>query len=151
MLRIEPETPLQDAVARLLAEADARSAALYPAESRHGLPAKALAQLGVRFFVARLAGEAVGCGGYLPTGGGIGEVKRLFVVATARGQGIGRALMDRIEVAARQDGIACLQLETGIQSAEALGLYRRLGYGERGPFGPYRPDPLSVFLEKRLA
>ncbi|HEV8436640.1 MAG TPA: GNAT family N-acetyltransferase, partial [Methylomirabilota bacterium] len=34
--------------------------------------------------------------------------------------------------------------------AAALGLYRAAGYVERGPFGDYRPDPLSVFMEKRL-
>ncbi len=28
------------------------------------------------------------------------------------------------------------------------GLYRKLGFKERGPFGPYGPDPLSVFMEK---
>lgn len=29
--------------------------------------------------------------------------------------------------------------------------YQRLGYRERGPFGAYLPNPLSVFMEKRLA
>ena len=43
------------------------------------------------------------------------------------------------------------RLETGIHQPEALGLYRRLGYVERGPFGSYALDPLSVFFEKRLA
>ena len=32
----------------------------------------------------------------------------------------------------------------------ALRLYRRLGYGERPPFGAYAPDPLSGFMEKRI-
>jgi putative acetyltransferase len=43
-----------------------------------------------------------------------------------------------------------LRLETGIHQPEALGLYRAAGFVERGPFGPYRPDPLSVFMEKPL-
>lgn len=150
-MRVEPETPLRDAVAHLLEEADARSAALYPTESRHGLPAAELARLGVRFFVARLDGAAAGCGGYLPTGDGNGEVKRLFVTVAARGRGLGRAIMERIEAASLRDGIACLQLETGGQSVEALALYHRLGYRRRGPFGAWQPDPLSVFMEKRLA
>ncbi len=43
-----------------------------------------------------------------------------------------------------------MRLETGIKSDEALGLYRRSGYIERGPFGAYRADPLSIFMEKVL-
>ena len=41
-----------------------------------------------------------------------------------------------------------LRLETGVLQPEALGLYRKLGYRERGPFGAYAADPLSVFMEK---
>jgi putative acetyltransferase len=33
---------------------------------------------------------------------------------------------------------------------EALGLYRKIGYTETGPFGAYKPDSLSVFMEKKL-
>ncbi len=40
--------------------------------------------------------------------------------------------------------------ETGTRQPEALGLCRRLGYVERGPFGTYAVDPLSVFMETRL-
>jgi putative acetyltransferase len=151
MLSIMRETPDQEEVAALLDAADARSAALYPAESRHGLTRESLVRQGVRFFVARMAGRAVGCGGYLPGAGGCAEVKRIFVDAEARGLGIGRALMRHVEAQARAEGTVVLQLETGVQSVEALGLYRSLGYAERGPFGAYRPDPLSVFMEKPLA
>jgi putative acetyltransferase len=42
-------------------------------------------------------------------------------------------------------------LETGPYQHQALGLYERLGYARRGPYGDYRDDPLSVFMEKRLA
>ena len=33
---------------------------------------------------------------------------------------------------------------------EALALYRARGYVDRDPFGPYVPDPVSVFMEKDL-
>ncbi len=33
---------------------------------------------------------------------------------------------------------------------EAMQLYRRNVYVEIGPFGDYREDPLSVFMEKRV-
>ena len=35
-----------------------------------------------------------------------------------------------------------------MRQPEALALYRRHGYTERGPFGTYQPDPLSTFFEK---
>ena len=50
----------------------------------------------------------------------------------------------------RQRGVELIRLETGVRQPEALGLYRKLGYRERGPFGAYRPDPLSVFMEKSV-
>ena len=43
-----------------------------------------------------------------------------------------------------------LRLETGIHNSDALALYRRGGFAECAPFGDYAPDPLSVFMEKRL-
>ena len=39
-------------------------------------------------------------------------------------------------------------LETGPSQPEAIGLYERLGYRVRGPYGGYPDDPLSVFMEK---
>lgn len=41
-------------------------------------------------------------------------------------------------------------LETGPYQPEALALYAAAGYERRGPFGAYRDDPLSVFMEKGL-
>jgi putative acetyltransferase len=31
-----------------------------------------------------------------------------------------------------------------------LSFYEGMGYARRGPFGAYRPDPLSIFMEKIL-
>jgi putative acetyltransferase len=56
------ETADQPEVVGLLALADERSQAFYPAESRHGLSLAALLTQDVRFFVARIDGLAVGAG-----------------------------------------------------------------------------------------
>ena len=48
-------------------------------------------------------------------------------------------------------GLDPLRLETGVRQKEALGLYRAVGFVERGPFGAYRADRASVFMERRLA
>lgn len=149
-LTIRPEPPRQPDVLQLLDDAEAQSAELYPAESRHHAGIDALERQQVRFFVARLDGKAVGTGGYLPDGAGQAELKRLFVAAAARGQGIARGILAALEQAARAERVHLMQLETGVKSPEALALYRHAGYRERGPFGSYAPDPLSVFMEKPL-
>ncbi len=147
---IEVESPLQAEVAELIRRSDAYLSALYPPESRHAIDLEALAAPNVRLLVARLAGRAVGCVGFALGPPGQAEVKRLFVEPAARGRGIGRALMAHLEHGAAQAGVSLLQLETGVKQPEALALYRAFGYVERGPFGPYRPDPLCIFMEKRL-
>ena len=43
-----------------------------------------------------------------------------------------------------------LRLETGTVSHTALALYESVGFKRRGPFAGYRPDPLSVFMERLL-
>lgn len=149
-LTIRPEPPRQPDVLQLLDDAEEQSAKLYPAESRHHAGIDTLERHRVRFFVARLNGEAVGTGGYLPDGTGQAELKRLFVAASARGRGIARGVLAALEQAAHHERVHLMQLETGVHSLEALALYRRAGYRERGPFGPYAPDPLSVFMEKPL-
>ena len=150
LLSITRETPDQSDVLHLLNQADARSASLYPAESRFGLDLAGLLAQSVRFFVARLDGRAIGCGGYAPGRDQDAELKRIFVLPAARGQGVGRTLVLAIEHAADVEQVRWMRLETGIKSAEALHLYLHLGYAERGPFGTYAPDSLSVFMEKWL-
>ena len=134
----------------LLSQADQRSAALYPEDSRHGLDVPALLALDARFFVARQDGRALGCGGYVLLPEGTAEMKRLFVDPDARARGVGGRIVQAIECAATGEGLETLLLETGIKSFEALRLYNRLGFVECDPFAPYRFDPLSVLMAKPL-
>jgi putative acetyltransferase len=147
-LRIE--SPHQADVVRLIEALDVYQGGLYPSESNHFLSVDALAAPGVRFFVARRDGRALGCGALRIDPTGYGEVKRMFVSPEARGLKLGRRLLDRIEEEARREGLGCMRLETGIHQPEALGLYRSAGYAERDAFGEYSPDSLSVFMEKSL-
>jgi len=147
---IRLESPRQDDVMRLLGALDAYLESLYPPESNHILDIDTLCAPDIRFFVARRGGEAVGCGALRIDPTGYGEVKRMFVHPAARGQKLGRAILERIEDEASREGLARLCLETGIHQAAALALYRRAGYAERGPFGEYASDPLSHFFEKAI-
>ena len=150
MLTLAPETPRQEEVVDLIRRADANSARLYPPESNHPLDVDGLCATNVRFLLARLDGRAVGCGAIVLGRRGEAEIKRMFVHEDARGRGVGRALLAAVEDAARREGVRLLLLETGTLNGEALGLYGCAGYRQRGPFGSYGPDPLSVFMSKAL-
>ncbi len=147
---ITEERPDQGETLELLRESDAFLVALYPPEARHQVDVSALLASNTRFFVARRDGRALGCMALVRTGPDKGELKRCFVTAEARGQGVGFALLSAAEAAARQDKMRLIQLETGIRNNAALRLYRGCGYHDRSPFGSYPDDGVSVFLEKTL-
>lgn len=150
VLSISPESANQEAVRLLLRCSDEYSAARYPPGSRHLVDADALCAPGVRFLVARLGQRAVGCGALVLGDDCRAEIKRMFVDPASRGRGVGRALLRAIEETAWGEGVERLRLETGTANHEAIALYRRCGYRERGPFGNYSADPFSVFMEKEL-
>jgi putative acetyltransferase len=149
-LAIRQEAPDQSDVMRLIAALDAHATALYPPASNHLLDIAALSDPAVAFLVVRDGSEAVGCGALLRDARGFGEVKRMYVRPDQRGRGIGKRVLAELEMIARRNGLALLRLETGIHNTEAPALYRRAGFVECAPFGDYAPDPLSVFMEKRV-
>ncbi|WP_426168131.1 GNAT family N-acetyltransferase [Pseudoduganella sp. R-34] len=145
---IKLETPNQPEVVALIDLLDAYQLSLYPPESVYALDMNSLLQPNVLFAVARnLDGAAVGCGAIVVTPE-YGEVKRMFVHPSARGQGVAQRLLGMLETEALARGCRQFMLETGPSQPEAIGLYERLGYRVRGPYGDYRDDPLSVFMEK---
>jgi putative acetyltransferase len=148
-ITIRVERADQPDVTALLLQARALMAGLYPSESCHGFDLNAYAKPEVTLFVARAGGIAVGCGALQRHGDGSAEVKSMFVIPEARGRGIGRAVLETIE-AALPGQVAALRLETGIKQPAAIRLYEAAGFRRRGPFGSYRDDPLSVFMEKPL-
>jgi putative acetyltransferase len=144
------EPPRQAGVIRLLDLSDAYARSLYPPESNHLVDLSTLEKPSVSFLVARNGGGIVGCCALVEAGDGTAEIKRMFVDPAARGLKVASRLMDRLEELAREKDVAAIRLETGIYQPEAIGLYRKYGYVEIGPFGAYQPDPLSLFMEKRL-
>ena len=151
-MRIEPTDPESDGARALIALSDAYMTTLYPAESNHLESASALKAPNVLFLGCFLQDQMVGCGAVkiLSNDGRYGELKRVFVLESHRGKGYSKAIMEKLEGHLKSSGIALARLETGPSQPEALGLYRRLGYVEREPFGAYVADPLSLFMEKRL-
>ncbi len=113
------------------------------------LDVETLLQRQMHFFGVFVDGHARGCGGFW-VHDDCAEIKRVWIEPAARGMGLSKQLMTHLEHEARALGIHTLRLETGFAQPEALGLYRSLGYSEREPFGDYKIDPLSVFMEKQL-
>jgi putative acetyltransferase len=149
-ITIRPEPPDQPEVICLIEALDAFAIANYPPESNHLLDIAALSDPAVTFLVVRDSGVAISCGAILRDARGWGEVKRMYVQPEQRGRGIGRRVLAELETIARAAGLPLLRLETGIHNTEALALYRRAGFVECQAFGDYAPDPLSVFMEKRV-
>lgn len=151
-LRIEYLDPGAPEVQALIAASDAFYDGLYPAESNHLEAIDDLRKPNVLLIGCRLDDRLVASAAakQMEDDGSYAEIKRVFVLAQYRGRGLSAKLMVFLESELRRRGIALFRLETGVRQPEALGLYRKLGYHERGPFGAYRPDPLSVFMEKQV-
>jgi GrpB-like predicted nucleotidyltransferase (UPF0157 family)/GNAT superfamily N-acetyltransferase len=161
-LEIEPEALTSPAAAALIAALNVELSARYPEPGATHFrldPGEVAPGTGV-FLVARWFGRPVGCGALRclreaalvrELGPGAGELKRMYVAPEARRQGIGRALLARLEAEARVLGLARLVLETGTRQAEALALYRRAGFTEISAYGEYAASPAtSVCLAKAL-
>ena len=100
-----------------------------------------------RFLVAWSDDLPVGCVSLRPLDDRIAEVKRLWVHASARGQGLSHRLMTAIEAEARDMGYQRLRLDTNSALTEAIALYRRTGWTD---IPPYTTPPADVWLEKAL-
>ena len=143
-----------DDVRALIGELDRILSAEYTPEQRHGLALDAIFKPDIRFFLARSKGAAVGCGG-VAFFTDFAEVKRMYVRDVARGSGVARALLARIEREARDAGFPMLKLETGVRQQAALRFYEKSGFQPCAAFGSYTtmaPQAVatSVFLQKQL-
>jgi GNAT superfamily N-acetyltransferase len=74
------------------------------------------------------------------------DVAKLLVHRRARGQGVGRALMEQLEHEARADGKTLLILDTVAERA-ADRLYGRLGWTRLGTVPDYARDPDGGFCD----
>jgi GNAT superfamily N-acetyltransferase len=107
------------------------------------------------FFVAYDEGRPVGMGGwrFYPRPVDIparrpAEIKRMYVVADARGRGVARRLLAHLEANAWSAGADAIVLETGKRQPAAISLYRAEGYTDVPRFGHYADQPDAVHLGK---
>jgi GNAT superfamily N-acetyltransferase len=86
-----------------------------------------------RLYVAEIAGEPVGMGGLRPLAADEAEIKRMYVKPSARGQGVGRAILQRLIDDARALRYTTIRLESAPFMHEAQALYRSFGFTPSGP------------------
>ena len=101
------------------------------------------------FLLARENGSFVGCVGLRKLSDTVGEIKRLYVEPTARGLGMGQALVRGVVDAGKLLKYSRLVLDTLPSMLAARSLYQSLGFK---PVAPYRYNPVSgtAFLELQL-
>ncbi len=151
-MRIEIDDLSRPQVHALLEEHLANMHELSPPEQVFALDLHKLRAPGITFWTVWEDDHLMGCGALKELTSTHGEIKSMRTPAAARGRGAGRAVLEHIISTARQRGYARLSLETGTHPAfgPAHALYRSKGFAVSGPFGDYRPDPHSVFMELQL-
>ena len=145
IIQADPRTP---SIVTLIRELDQHLATLYPPDSIFGLNLDELSARDVRFFAALEDENALGCGA-IKLFKEYAEIKRVYVAPEARGTGVARALLNRLEQIARNIGYDRLRLDTGPEQPASVALFTSIGY-EQIP--DYNGNPVGAYwFEKRLA
>ena len=120
--------------------------------SSHALDPSGLSAPDVDFWALWEGETLVGFGALKRLDDANGEVKSMHVAEEERGRGAGRIILEHIIATACARGMRRLSLETGAWDyfKPAHALYRRHGFVECGPFGPYRLDRNSRFMTLEL-
>jgi GNAT superfamily N-acetyltransferase len=101
---------------------------------------------GGTFLVLERDGVPVAGGGLKRLDAATCEIKRMFVIPEARGQGVARALLQALEGAARELGYTNARLDTGPEQPHAKALYESAGYVE---IPDYNANPHASFWAER--
>lgn len=143
IVNIHRRTLASPDVARLIAALNAELTATFPepGATHFSLTSSEVDAGDGAFMVAYLDDVAVGCGAVRRLDEASGELKRMYVDPSVRGRGIGRALVEALELEARRLGMTRVVLETGTRLAPAIKLYEAMGYERIPLFGEYLWSP----------
>jgi putative acetyltransferase len=149
---IEIDDPRADDVRELLGRHLAYARATTLPDEVYALDVDALAEPSVTFFSFRTGGELLGVAALKQLSADHAEIKSMHTAEAARGQGIGRKLVEHLLAVARERGYARVSLETGAGPAfaPARELYARAGFAPCPPFGDYRASPNSTCMTLAL-
>jgi putative acetyltransferase len=149
---ISTDDPLADDVRELLERHLAYAKATTAPEDVHALEVEALVDPSVTFFSFRADGELLGVAALKRLDDEHAEIKSMHTAEAARGQGIGRALVDHLVGVAREAGYRRVSLETGSGPAFAAArrVYASASFAPCGPFAGYGPSPASAYMTLSL-
>lgn len=103
-----------------------------------------------RLLLAYVDDEPAGCIALRKIDEGVCEMKRLFLRETARGAGLGNALIEKLIEEARATGYSRMRLDTyPLKMGKAVKLYESHGFR---PIEPYYNNPHEgvLFMESQL-
>jgi putative acetyltransferase len=123
-----------------------------PPEDVHALDLDGLLNPAVIFFSLRDSGRLLGIGAIKALDDSHMELKSIHTAEEARGNGVGRAVVEHLLGVARARGATRVSLETGSMDefAPSRALYGRLGFTECEPFADYSPSRSSTFMTLEL-
>lgn len=123
-----------------------------PAEDVHALDLDGLLDPGVTFFSLRDKDTLLGIGAIKKLDDTHMELKSIHTAEEARGNGVGRRVVEHLLGVARERGATRVSLETGSMEefAASRALYSRLGFVSCEPFGDYSPSRNSTFMTLEL-
>jgi pimeloyl-ACP methyl ester carboxylesterase/GNAT superfamily N-acetyltransferase len=151
-IRVAEERFDSPASAALVADYVAEIKAMYPEWTPDVPPRMAAGDVEPphgRWLVAYRDGRAAGCAGLKRIDEGVAEIKRIYVTPDARGTGVARALLSRLEELARDAGYRAVRLDTGAKQQASVALFSSSGYAR---IADYNGNPVAAYwFEKRLA
>jgi GNAT superfamily N-acetyltransferase len=152
IVAVDPEHEhARSCLARYVRELNQRSQRTFDPEAGATItPDEVRPPLG-RFVVVYMTGEPIGCGAVTHPPRGPAHIKRMWIAPEARGQGLGRQLLNVLESYARDAGAKVGQIETNSDLTEALALYTATGWApvERFNDEPYADRWLQKPLRER--
>jgi putative acetyltransferase len=100
--------------------------------------------------VVYLNSTPVGCACFKQYSTDAVEIKRMFVHPSARGKGVASAILNELEIWAKEKGFNYTVLETLKTNIEAVNLYKKQGYDIIDNYGPYIKLINSFCMQKEL-
>lgn len=151
-MRIKQDDLSGPAIVELLEEHLQNMYQWSPPESVHALDLEKLRAPDITFWTIWQDDVLMGCGALKELSPVHGEIKSMRTPSARRGRGAGRRMLEHVVQVATQRGYRLLSLETGSQPGfePARKLYESHGFEPCGPFGSYKEDPHSVFMQLRL-
>jgi putative acetyltransferase len=142
------DDPRRDDVRALLERHLTFALSTTPPEHSFALDVDRLLDPAITFFSLRADGEVLGVGAIKQLDPEHGEIKSMHTAQAARGQGVGRAMLNHLLDVARSRGYRRVSLETGTMTefTPARALYESAGFIACGPFADYQPSEDNCFM-----